>query len=279
MLSSAPNGASLLEGSLTTTASEGVTITSSATPHTKGSYTEIIASSARPAFGITVLIWGAQTAASTNNRGLLDVAIGAAASEVVLVPNLMWGGTAVWSGVNISPAIYHFPLYIPASTRISAACQNVTASRTCTAMVWLHERNTGPDGWYGSRVYAYGASTGTSSGVSHSPGNGSYATATEIIASCDRPIRAMQLGLDMRTDTTGTTNRGLARIGIGSTPHYVAEHLPTFESTTLETTSCVLANTILATMRFNIPQSTRLVISAMRNATAEARGWIIYGCD
>jgi hypothetical protein len=279
MLSAIPNAPSRVECSISTTASEGATITASGSTHTKGSYTELIASSSRDAYGITVLIWGAQTAASTNNRGLLDIAIGAASSEVDIVPNLLYGGTSVWSGTTASPAIYYFPIHIRSGTRISARCQNVTASRTCTCIVWLHHTPVGPDGWVGSRVQAYGASTSTSTGVSHSPGNGSYATATEITASCARPIRAMQLGLDMGTDTTGSTARGLARIGIGSTPHYVAEHLPTRENTTLETNACDLANLILATMRFSIPTGTRLVISAMRNVAAEARGWVIYGVD
>lgn len=274
-----PNAPSRVEASLTTTGSDGTTITASGSAHTKGSYTQLIASSAKDAFGITILIWGAQTAASTNNRGLLDIAIGASSSEIDIVPNLMYGGTATWNGTTHSPAVYYFPLYIPSGTRISARSQNVTASRTCTVAVWLHHTLIGHDGWCGSRVQAYGASTSTSTGVSHSPGNGSYATATEIVASCAKPIRYMQLGMDMFTDSTGSTARGLARIGVGSTPNYVVEHLPTHESTTLETNTCALANMILSNLRFSIDNGTRLVISAMRNVAAEARGWIIYGCD
>jgi hypothetical protein len=115
--------------------------------------------------------------------------------------------------------------------------------------------------------------------VSHSPGNGSYAAATEITASATNPISFMQIGIDLFTATAGATASGLVRIGIGSTPTYIIDDLPFSESTTLEQINCAPANMILAQQAFDLDSGTRLVVSAMRNVAAATRGFIIYGCD
>ena len=125
----------------------------------------------------------------------------------------------------------------------------------------------------------YGPDTSTSSGVSHTAGNNAYATATQIVASSANPIKALQVGTDLGTDTTGATKRGLLRIGVGAGPTYVASDLPYKESTTLETVDFSLANFLLSKMAFDLPAAQSLHISAMMNAAGEARGFAFYGVN
>jgi hypothetical protein len=264
----------------TSSADPGVTVTADATIHTKGAWAQIIASTARDAYGITVFIAATAGAASTNQRYLVDIGIGASSSEVVLIPDLLCGNASAFNAAaNTGPAMFHFPIYIPAGSRISARGQALVTVKTSRVCVWLHEAPTGPGGWVGSRVTAYGPNTATSSGVSHTCGNNSYAGATEIVASSSEAIKYLQVGRDLGTATNGITARGLLRIGVGSTPNYIASGLPYCESTTLETVGFYPANFLLSHMRFDLPAATRLTISAMWSATGAARGYALYGVD
>jgi hypothetical protein len=281
MLAIPNRGPGVLEGNTgTTNADPGVTVTADATIHTKGAWAQIIASTARDAYGITVFIAATAGAASSNQRYLVDIGIGAASSEVVLIPDLMCGNASAFNAAsNTGPAMFHFPIYIPAGSRISARGQALVTVKTCRVHAWLHEAPTGPGGWVGSRVTAYGINNATSSGVAHTCGNNSYASPTEIVASSSAPIKYLQVARDLGTATNGNSVRGLLRIGVGSTPDYIASDLPYAESTTLETVTFAPANFLLSHMRFDLPAATRLTISAMWNATGAARNFALYGVD
>lgn len=278
MLYSPPHS-TLITSSNTTTAAEGTTITASGSTNTKGSWSQIISSTTYDAYGITILLAGVQTTASTWVGMLVDIGIGSSSAEQVLIPNLNAGsvaGLAIASGSG--GAMYHFPIYIPSGNRLSARCQSTVASRTCTAWITLHHGH--PIGWYGTRVTAYGAVTASdSSGTSHTHGNGSYATATELSASTTNPIHYMQIGQDNKADTGGTTKRGMFSIVEGATPNVIVEPLPWHESTTIEAVGYSEANFILSNMRFNIPSGISLRVRSMANAAGEARGIIVYGVD
>lgn len=270
---------SVLEASQSSTSSDGTTVTASGTTHTKGSYAQLIASTGRPSYGITIVIHNVG-AASTNARMLVDIAIGAAASEQVIIPNLLAGNASAWNAASNGGTCYHFPIAIPSGVRISARCQASTASDTCNIIVWLHQARTAPGLWVGQRVTAYGVNTGTSTGTAHTPGStNSYATATQITSSTTNPIRYMQVGIDTGTDTTGTSMRGMFRIGLGATPDYIIQHVPFGESTTVESMDTRVGNQILSRMGFSIPAASDVRLSAMVSGTGESRGWAIYGVD
>lgn len=270
---------SVLEASQSSTSSDGTTVTASGTTHTKGSYAQLIASTSRPSYGITIVIHNVGVA-STNARMLVDIAIGAAASEQVIIPNLLAGNASAWNAASNGGTCYHFPIAIPSGVRISARCQASTASDTCNIIVWLHQARTAPGLWVGQRVTAYGVNTGTSTGTAHTPGStNSYATATQITSSTTNPIRYMQVGIDLASDTTGTSMRGMFRIGLGATPDYIIQHVPFGESTTVESMDTRVGNQILSRMGFSIPAASDVRLSAMVSGTGESRGWAIYGVD
>lgn len=261
------------------TATYSISVTAGTSPNKNATYTTLIATTSYDSYGIAVQLAGLQTAATANQRCLVDIAVGAASSERIIVPDLTCGNVADQAAASAQAQIYYFPIYIPAGVRISATAAASTSADVVNVAVRLFQHKMSPDGWFGQRVTAYGVDAANVRGTSHSPGNGSYAAATQLTASTTNPIRAMQLGYDLLSDTTGATARGLARIGVGAGPTYVASELPFKESTTIETVDFTQANLILSHMRFNIPSGQSLHISAMRNATAEGRGFIVYGVD
>jgi hypothetical protein len=99
----------------------GTTITASGSTNTKGSYSELVAATSRDYMGFFI---GTTGASATTKHHLLDIAIGAAGSEVVILSNLYILTTAMWSAVPT----FFLPINIPAGTRISARVQSATAS-------------------------------------------------------------------------------------------------------------------------------------------------------
>ncbi len=262
-----------------TTNEYGVSVAAGGSAHTKNAtYTQLIASTAYDAYGISIFFY-ATAVVSTRTGVLVDIAIGAASSEQVIIPNLIAGNAGTTNVVTGTGHGYYFPIMIPKGSRISATAQAFTASDTVNVHVYLHQHPMAEGAWYGQRVTAYGADTATSSGTSMSPGNDTYATPVSVAASTANPIKFLQLGTDLLTDTTASTSRGLIQISTGTTPDILANDLPYQESTTIESISFLHANLILSHMMFNIPAGVNLKVAAMRNATAEARGWVLYGVD
>ncbi len=278
MLYIARQGAATLQDNQGTTSAEhGTSVAAHAsTAHTKNAtYTQLIAATAYEAFGIFVGVH-ANATASTRVSILVDIAIGGAGSETVIIPNLIAGNQAASATTSLMGSHYFFPIRIKAGSRISATCQAGVAADTVNVGVHLLQHQV-PGAWYGTRVTAYGADTATSTGVSMSPGNNTYATDVNLSASTANPIKYLQIGTDLYTNTTGSTLRGLLRLTAGSS--VLAQDLPYAESTTLESTMFTPANFILSHMRLNIPAGVALKISAMRNAAAASRGWSAYGVD
>jgi hypothetical protein len=112
-----------------------------------------------------------------------------------------------------------------------------------------------------------------------SPGSSTYATDVSLSASTTTPIRYLQVGTDLLTNTAGGTKRGLFRIAAGSSTNYIVSGIPYRESTTLETTDFKYANFLLSHMAFSIPAASYLGVGAMMNAAGVTRGWAFYGVD
>lgn len=99
----------------------GVNVNSPGSAHTKGTYTTIVASAPFDVGGLLI-----QAQINTNSRQFADVAIGAAASEVVVVPNVpfMNGG-----GSGAHSILQKFiPVSIRKGSRISMRQQGQAAS-------------------------------------------------------------------------------------------------------------------------------------------------------
>ena len=149
----------------TPASSRGVVVTAPASANTKAAWTQLVSSTSRACSGLVVTITGTNPGA--NETVLVDIGTGAAASEVVLAPNLPAGGSAytnVFTGHQ-----YVIPATIAAGTRIAARYQS---SRSASfGVVTVHVSLLYADGVsnYGT-IETVGVSTGTTLGTSIDPG-------------------------------------------------------------------------------------------------------------
>lgn len=142
------------EGIASPGATTGTLVTGGAA-NTKGAYATISAAIPFSAVGIIVSV-GSKSATGDY---LLDIAIGAAASESIIIPNLSVTGPAY------SAAFYYFPIRrLPAGVRLAARCQSTSASATLGVYVTLIGSGFLDLPGF-SRVEALGANTADSGGT------------------------------------------------------------------------------------------------------------------
>jgi hypothetical protein len=186
-----------------------ITVTAGNAAHTKGAWIQLIASTPYDAYGIWVSIEGL-SANNTNTAYLVDIGVGPAGSEQVVLPNLdAWGADSTGWAIRL----YWFPVYIPAGSRIAARGQSVTASKTCRVMVAL-------DGvpWYGlwgvGPVVDYGTNLTISAGTSITPAQNAFGTWTQI-GTTTRDHTFWAVGVDLLDRSTTGNNVYLVEIGVG----------------------------------------------------------------
>lgn len=163
------------------TVTPGTSVTTGATAATKGTAVQLIASTSFDAYWVRVIASNYGLAATTS-RGCLDILIGAATEEVI-IPNLLMGFCGGSGTLGEGPKTWDFPLYIPAGSRLAA---QVAGDRTSTAMrvgIVLYGGDGCPAFRVGSKVVTYGIGT-VPAGTSVTPGaSGAEGSWTQITAS------------------------------------------------------------------------------------------------
>lgn len=264
------------QASTTTTSSAGTTITASATPHTKGSWTQLIATTSARSLGILVALDNTAVA-NTATSVLLDIGMGAVSSEVVIIPDLSCG-YVLNENVSNTFAAYYFPLFIPDGVRLAARCQALIGSDTVNCRIHLFQLPVNGRGWTGSRVTAYGVDAANSRGTVVAAGNNTYGTAVAMSGSTANPISYMQIGIQGAGRTTLTDLRILADVRIGASTS-IAGPLMGSADTGVESVLINTGNSTLARMGFNLPAAQDLRVACMHNAAAANYDFIIYGVD
>jgi hypothetical protein len=188
--------------------SRPVTLTSHASANTKGSYLQLIASTARASQGLLVTFGRIGTA-----DVLVDIAVGAAASETVIVPNLLYSVRGIVQDLTD----VFLPVPVPAGTRVSARSQGGAGSAQCLIAVDLVSRGFLPSSPL-ALVTAYGADTSDSTGVSVDPGGtaNTLGSWTEITSSTTSPCRQLIVAFGGQANTARTTCTWLVDIGVGA---------------------------------------------------------------
>ncbi len=180
----------------------GIRLTANATPHSKGAYGVLSASVPHDVYGITLTLAGS-VASATLTHMMLDLAIGAGGSEVVIFPEYLCG----FRGTMITgPQTIYLPFFIPKGTRVAARIQAVLADDTLDVMCFFHTARSRLAGPLFRRADAYGTDIATSRGTAHTPGNsGSESTDANIGSTLSRSYRAVMLGINGTTGTTTMT--------------------------------------------------------------------------
>lgn len=197
------------------------TVTANASAHTKGAWTELIASTAFDVDALDIDV-GNVSASGVNTATLLDIGVGAAASETVIIPDVAVGGAlfgdTIANRVGIS---FRVPIRIPKGSRVSARIQSiVTGGKTATVNVRpLHSAIPVP---VGSTVDVIGTSTGTSQAAATS---GTTDTWTEI-GTTSRAYDALVFVPSLATSAAAQGERVMF-LGVGASGSEVAIHTRT----------------------------------------------------
>lgn len=191
--------------------SSGTVVTANASANTKGTYAELIAATSFDAGGILVIL--SRAPGGSTAPVLCDIAIGAAASEQVLIPNLATDNSITGS---LDP-VYFFPISIPAGSRLSARSQSSTGSIAIQVTAYLVAGSFFMPGGLG-RAEGCGPLTGTSLLTSIDGGatantKGAYA---QLIASTSFSYSAIVLGITRLNDSARTTCTWLFDLAVGA---------------------------------------------------------------
>lgn len=198
------------------TSTNPVTASPNATIHTKGNWAQLIASTARRIDAVTII--GRYNSGGTNDsEGLYDIGLGGAGSEIVLLPNLLFGvrQTAIQAGHWVSALI---PIRIPAATRVAVRYQMGAASGRSSQFCLIGHTYSLRRIPAFQRAINYGADTATSRGVNVDAGaaantKGAY---TEITAATTTPIKCFFVMVSNALEATRGSGSFLVDIAIGA---------------------------------------------------------------
>jgi hypothetical protein len=163
------------------TLTPGTSVTTGGASSTKGTAVQLIASTSFDAYWIKVTASDYGLSA-TNASGCLDILIGAATEEV-LIPNLLMGDCGGAAAVQGGPKVWEFPLYIAAGSRIAAQVAGLRVSTAMRVAVYIYGGHGYPPWRVGSKVTTYGIGT-VPQGTSVTPGaSGAEGSWTQITSS------------------------------------------------------------------------------------------------
>lgn len=97
----------------------------------KGGWAQVFASLANDTYGLMILVHNSRTSAA-NRSYAIDVGIGGAGSEQVIIPDLIGSNAGVTN--NTCGIWYYFPIFIPAGTRVAVRAQG-SVTTTCRVIV------------------------------------------------------------------------------------------------------------------------------------------------
>jgi hypothetical protein len=245
-----------------------VSLTANTSAHTKGSYTELIASTSANA-GLLVLMVQDVSTASANTATLIDVATGASGSETDIISNLAVGGAITTIGpTGVAVAV---PFQIPSGTRLSARIQSVvTGGKTATAQVFLltagSDYATAP-----TSVDVITGDTATSQGISFSGASGTW---VQAIASTSRAYRAVAIMPSMHNASIANISPQL-ELGVGGAG---SEQVFGLTAVSYANNESVLSSPpYLSLFGRNIPAGSRLAVKHNIAANPDRYGFTLIG--
>lgn len=248
----------------------------------KGAYSQFVASSGFACTQVQVLL--TNSSGTNGAQFLCDIATGAAASETVVIPNIM-AANSTTSAASQLGGLYNLPLGIATATRIAARAQSSSATQTLGVSITLLVGGGCP----GITTFTdYGTNTGTSGGTSVDPGGsantkGSFA---QITASLSAVAQSLLVEQTLGSNTGAQTARWFIDVATDAAASEVvlipdlefwardqgAAALATFPPSRQFSTIYIAASTRVATRAScNITDATdRVIAMSMITGTAPA---------
>lgn len=176
--------------------------------NTKGSYAQLIASTGFDAKAILLQV--GETTFGTTSDFYVDLAVGAAASEQIIIPDWFHGRIG-----NFSDTVF-LPISIPAGSRLAARNQSNTASATVNINVVLLAQGFLPSQPL-SQMTTYGlAATTRGTAVDGGASANTKGAWAEVTSSTTSPIRMLYMNFSGGRITRSGTSNFLFDIGIGA---------------------------------------------------------------
>lgn len=242
----------------------GTQVTTGGASGTKGTPAEMIASTSFDTHYIRIVATNYGTSAAAAG-GCLDILTGAA-TEDVLIPNLLMGCAGNIGGLVQGPKTWEFPLYIPAGTRISAqACGERVATAFRVGIILYG--GTSISEALGTRVETYGVSAPPSGTTMTVGSTGAAGTWAEVTASTTREHYALFPSFQITGDSTLVGKTYNVGIGLGAATEELLGDGYLYGTDTAEMMSgpCMPIGCI----EKHIPSGTRLVIRASCSAAPD----------
>jgi hypothetical protein len=251
-------------------ASAGIAVAAAGTAHVKGSWVELFAATAFDADRMVVSLHTMEEAGVVT--ALVDLAVGGAGSEVVVVENLL-----VSAGVQ-TVGVVDLPLHIPAGSRVAARAQasTISVSTHVTARIMGGGWGTPPPA---HRVVTYGAVTADSGGTEVDPGGTAHTKGAwaQLAASTTAAHTGLMLGVGHRGNSALRNEEFLVDVGVGA---------PGSEQIVLADWAVALAAVETLVPQFSpvipasIPAGSRLAVRAQCNdidAADRLLDYVLYG--
>lgn len=255
----------------------GTSVTHYGTAHTKNpTYTELIAATSFDACLVIVTVSG-NNAGNADSSTLLDIAIGAATEESVIIPDLM-AGWVVAMNVAGGARNYIFPLYVPSGSRLSGRTQSVLTTGGVNVVVQLYGSPRNPEAWWcGQTVTCYGANAATSAGTKFTLGSsGSEGTAVSV-GTTTKDHECLVLGVQGHPDDT-SLSASYAHLDVGidaSSTSWLSEDMYWLYTTAGETMG--YPGTLWWPIFAPIPSGTSIVVGGESSTIGDSLSAAIYG--
>lgn len=180
----------------------------SATPHTNGSWAQIISSTSGETTLLSVFVTGIGVNARDSST-LLSIGVGASGSESSIISGIAVGSSNVIDGQR--PGLYFFlPVKIASGSRISARVQSLFPTQQVQITIFAY--NFGASSFLTTSSDVIGTNTATSKGTQLGASN----AWTEIISSTTKDYSALTLIPSLASTNIVSNINASMEIGIGA---------------------------------------------------------------
>jgi hypothetical protein len=247
-----------------------VTLTANASAHTKGSWSQVLASTSADVSFLWVRV-STINLSGANTATLIDLGTGASGSETAFASNIAVGGASGVGSAGLQAIIFGIPVKIASGTRIAARIQSVVTGGH-TGRVEIFASDSGDYATTPTAVDVIGTDTATSQGTSFSGASGTW---VEGIASTAQAYRAVGVVISTHDATINNFTNAEFEVGVGASGSEVFFGTLRYNLNADERLGITAPFTFL--FGRNIPAGSRLAVKHPFTANPERLGFTLIG--